>query len=133
MEVIIFFRLFSFDYTFESTFVYFSFILVFGAILFFVIKATNYKDLVYILFSIISYDLLKIMKLLFNTFVYDLQHDSFGLSIMTKSIIYGSMFLLLFGTLSGSIVIMLNKRALNKGLNKEATEKENGDDLINEE
>ncbi len=133
-EMIFYFRIFSHEDVNDIFIIIFSSYLAFGAILFFIIKATKYNELLFLLFSIASYSLLRLISICINIIiVQDFQFDPFVLSISIKSVILEGITMLVSGALSGTIVIMINKKVLNKRLNKEATEKEKRTVQLNED
>ncbi len=97
--------------------------IVLGAALFITIKAVYYIDLIYLVASIAMYQLLNFINAIVH-FIF-VSESQFNLpSNLISGTLIVSALMYLFGASSGAITIMLNKRVLDKSMNKEALEEE---------
>ncbi len=131
LELIVYLNIYSFEESFVSLITYFSIHLAFGAILFFVIKATKYSDFIFLLYSVASLCLLRFISLGIKIILdYDNQFVAYLIPVFIRGTIYEGIVMFLAGILSGAIMIIINKSLLNKALNIEATENEKEDSSI---
>ncbi len=105
---------------------------VLGAVLFIAIKAVSYVDFIYLVISIAMYQALNFINFIVD-FIFISESQFYLPSYLISGTFFNSALMFIICASSGTITIMVNKRILNKGLDNESMEKENGDDLINED